>query len=179
MRKVIAALAAVLLWGGTAPLGAQTSKWTGKAGAPATEGEEFVASGPIIVSRTVLEGWRFLYTFITEVEFVLCLEGEARGDTIVIDGFQLARMEEASLTSVRYHPCQSQRYVGTAHNHPPMEDGAALCYRSLPDRRSFEQDERAIVDIILCGPDRYIWILKDGTMGGPGRDQEKAGRRRR
>lgn len=129
--------------------------------------DEFVGAGPISVKQEVLDGWRYLYRYITQVEFVLCLEGQKRGDTIYIDGFRLARMENESLTSVRYHPCQDPRYVGTAHNHPPTSDQAPLCYRSLPDRRSFEQDERAIVDIILCGENRFLWILKDGTVGGP------------
>ena len=171
MRQFTLVLATVLLGYATAPLEAQTPNGTGKARSPAAEETSFVRSGPIVISQEVLEGWRFLYSFITEVEFVLCLEGERHGDSIVVDGFRLARMENASVTSVRYHPCTSDRYVGTAHNHPPVEGGAALCYRSLPDRRSFEQDERAIVDIILCGEEQYIWILKDGTTGGPGRER--------
>ena len=169
MRQVKLVLAMVLLGCAAAPLEAQAPKGAGKARSPASEEAKFVRSGPIIISHEVLEGWKFLYSFITEVEFVLCLEGEQSDDGILVDGFRLARMENASLTSVRYHPCESDRYVGTAHNHPPVEGGNSLCYRSLPDRRSFEQDERAIVDIILCGAEDYIWILKDGTTGGPGR----------
>lgn len=174
MRQVIAALVAIVLGGGSSYLHAQATDHAdqGKARFPALAEEEFVGAAPVLVSKEVMEGWNYLYRFITEVEFVLCLEGSVRDGVITIDGFRLARMENASATSVRYHPCTSDRYIGTAHNHPPTAEGAALCYRSLPDRRSFEQDRRAIVDIILCGEDRYIWILKDGTTGGPGSGDE-------
>lgn len=170
MRQVMVVLTAALLGCATAPLEAQGSGGTGKARSPASGGDAYVESGPVTIAREVLDGWRFLYAFITEVEFVLCLEGTERDGRIIVDGFRLARMENSSATSVRYHPCGSDRYVGTAHNHPPTDGGGSLCYRSLPDRRSFEQDERAVVDIILCGEDRFIWILKDGTIGGPGHD---------
>ncbi len=168
MRQVTGVLAAVLLGCVSARLDAQAPDRTGKARSPATAETAYVRTGPVVISQEVLEGWRFLYTFITEVEFVLCLEGTERDGVIIVENFRLARMENTSATSVRYHPCKSDSYIGTAHNHPPTGTGGSLCYRSLPDRRSFEQDERAIVDIILCGEDRFIWILKDGTTGGPG-----------
>jgi len=171
VRQFTGVLAAVLLGCASAMLNAQTPDGTGKARSPASSEAAYVRSGPIVIAQEVLEGWRFLYSFITEVEFVLCLEGAERDGVIVVEGFRLARMENTSATSVRYHPCTSEKYIGTAHNHPPTGTGAPLCYRSLPDRRSFEQDERAIVDIILCGEDRFIWILKDGTVGGPGHDR--------
>jgi len=127
-----------------------------------------VSPATVVVAPEVLEGWRFLYRFITEVEFVLCLEGRREGSTLYIDGFRLARMEDATLNSVRYQPCTGDRYVGTAHNHPPVEGAGSLCYRSMPDRQSFEADPRALVDVVLCGDDRFLWTLKDGTTGGTG-----------
>ena len=102
---------------------------------------------------------------------MLCLEGQVRDGRIYIDGFRLARMEAPTATSVRYHPCTSDRYVGTAHNHPPTGTGGSLCYRSIPDRRSFEQDERAIVDVILCGTERL-------PLGAEGRLARRGGSRR-
>jgi hypothetical protein len=72
-------------------------------------------------------------------------------------------MEASSVNSVRYQPCDGTRYVGTAHNHPPVdEEGKSLCYQSEPDRRSFGMDQRAVVDIVLCGSDKFRWWLKDG-----------------
>lgn len=173
MRQVIVVLATALLGCVSAPVEAQTpaGTGTGKARSPASQGGAYVESGPIVVAQEVLEGWSYLYRFITEVEFVLCLEGYQADGKIIIDGFRLARMENASATSVRYHPCASERYIGTAHNHPPTDAGNSLCYRSLPDRRSFEQDERAVVDIILCGSDSYLWVLRDGTSGGAGAEE--------
>jgi len=169
VRHLLAvALAAALLGCSGAPIEAQVRSGGNKAGffSPASATSEGAA--PVAVLPEVLEGWTFLYNNITDVEFVLCLEGQERNGVIVIDGFRLARMEEATKTSVRYHPCAGDRYVGTAHNHPPTGEGGSLCYRSMPDRRSFEADHRAIVDVVLCGTDKYIWVLKDGSTGGPG-----------
>ena len=118
---------------------------------------------PVVVSPDVIEAWEFLYRFITETEFVLCLQGTKQDGRVIIDDFRLARMETSSVNSVRYQPCPGSRYVGTAHNHPPVDDaGKSLCYQSEPDRRSFTLDERAVVDIVLCGSDKFRWWLKDG-----------------
>lgn len=124
-------------------------------------------AGPVVVAPEVFDGWRFLYRFVTEVEFVLCLEGRRVGENVLIESFTLARMEAANSSSVRYQPCTSARYIGTAHNHPPVTTAKSLCYQSLPDRRSFEADGRAELDIVLCGEGRFLWVLrnsKDGTQ---------------
>ena len=120
---------------------------------------------PIVVAPEVIEGFQFLYKFITEVEFVLCLEGERKDGRLHVDAFRLARMEATSVNSVRYQPCTGARYVGTAHNHPPVGEDKSLCYQSEPDRRSFAMDDRAVVDVVLCGSDKYYWALKDGRTG--------------
>lgn len=120
------------------------------------------AAEPVVLAAEVVEGFQFLYRHITDVEFVLCLEGARKNGRLFIDGFRLARMETTSVNSVRYQPCVSDRYVGTAHNHPPVDDDKSLCYQSEPDRRSFGMDARAIVDVVLCGDDKYYWVLKDG-----------------
>ena len=128
-----------------------------------TESASSAGAEPVLVVPEVIDGMDFLYRFITETEFVLCLEGTREGDRIIVDGFRLARMEATSANSVRYQPCDSPRYVGTAHNHPPV-DGSdkSLCYQSEPDRRSFGMDPRAVVDIVLCGDAKFKWWLKDG-----------------
>lgn len=120
---------------------------------------------PVVLAPEVVEGFQFLYKFITEVEFVLCLEGERKNGRLHVDAFRLARMEATSVNSVRYQPCTSERYVGTAHNHPPVGEDKSLCYQSEPDRRSFAMDSRAVVDLVLCGNDMYLWVLKDGRTG--------------
>lgn len=133
---------------------------------PAAEsGLDMSEAEPVIVAPEVIEGFKFLYRFITEVEFVLCLEGTRRNGRLYVDNFRLARMEATSINSVRYQPCTSERYIGTAHNHPPVDEDKSLCYQSEPDRRSFGMDARAVVDVVLCGDDRYYWVLKDGRTG--------------
>lgn len=124
---------------------------------------EALHSVAVVVEPEVVEGWYFLYRFITETEFVLCLEGVRKKGILHITGFRLSRMEKTSVNSVRYAPCESPLYVGTAHNHPPIENSnESLCYQSEPDKRSFGMDQRAIVDIVLCGNGKYRWWLKDG-----------------
>ena len=130
--------------------------------AVAESGLDMSEAEPVVMAPEVLDGFQFLYRHITDVEFVLCLEGTRRNGRLVIDGFRLARMETTSINSVRYQPCGSDRYVGTAHNHPPVDDDKSLCYQSEPDRRSFGMDSRAVVDVVLCGDDKYYWVLKDG-----------------
>jgi hypothetical protein len=120
---------------------------------------------PVVVAPEVIEGFQFLYRFITEVEFVLCLEGTRKNGRLYVDAFRLARMEATSVNSVRYQPCTSERYIGTAHNHPPVDEEKSLCYQSEPDRRSFALDPRAVVDVVLCGDDKFYWVLKDGRTG--------------
>ena len=135
---------------------------------PLTAGAEIDVTGspepePVTVAPEVVAGWEFLYKFITETEFVLCLEGTREDGRIVVDGFRLARMETTTVNSVRYQPCDSPRYVGTAHNHPPVDAAnRSLCYQSEPDRRSFGLDNRAAVDVVLCGDGLFRWWLKDG-----------------
>lgn len=170
MRHVIVLLAGALALGCAPVAGSAQSAADRAAGRTAGRAGDVPGAGDatILVAPEVLDGWNFLYRFITEVEFVLCLEGRRQGDAIYIDGFRLARIEATSHNSVRYQPCTDERYVGTAHNHPPVEGRGSLCYRSVPDRQSFERDLRAVIDVVLCGPDRYIWVLRDGRTGGPG-----------
>jgi hypothetical protein len=165
---IVALVLLPLGWGATrAEAQSALGSKLGMAAAPGTRYAGYDGAAPVVVKNEILESWNYLYRHITGAEFVLCLEGYQRDGTIFIDNFRLARMENESMTSVRYHPCESERYVGTAHNHPPTGQGGSLCYRSIPDRRSFAEDPRAIVDVILCGTDTYLWVLKDGTQGGP------------
>lgn len=140
--------------------------WVAKASAPTdvTAAVGGVAP-PVLVAPTVAQQWDYLYRFIG-VEFVLCLEGHQESGQVHVDGFRLARMMEASSTTVRYEPCDIPNYVGTAHNHPPASGDPPACYRSVPDRKSFQEDSKAIVDVVICGEDKWVWILKDGRVGG-------------
>jgi hypothetical protein len=115
---------------------------------------------PVIVAPEVLLGFSFLYQYVSETEFVLCLEGTQHKGRVYVTGFRLALLTRTTINTVSYEPCTSSNYLGTAHNHPP---GPGMsCTPSLPDRTSFHNDLRAVVDIILCGHTRYLWVLKDG-----------------
>lgn len=159
----IGAVAATLAACGTAGVSPKAFEGAAPA-APAVDNASLSdATEPVVVAPEVVAGWQFLYKNITSTEFVLCLEGTKQDGKIVVDNFRLAKMEGSTINSVRYEPCAGPRYVGTAHNHPPVEDlTKSLCYQSEPDRRSFGLDSRAIVDVVLCGNDKFLWVLKDG-----------------
>ncbi len=153
---------------GCATYGAQPTEFTGDKSA-AFPGDlpsaALEGAGPVVVAPDVVEGFRFLYRFITETEFVLCLDGRRSGDRIYIEAFRLARMEASNSSSVRYQPCGGDHYLGTAHNHPPVPTDKSLCYQSLPDRRSFEADTKAVLDVVLCGDGRFLWVTREGARG--------------
>jgi hypothetical protein len=159
-------LAGLLLLMLSSTLNAQAATWSTKGRSPAEVTANRAHEQRVVIAPEVLEGWAFLYRFVTEVEFVLCLEGSEADGRVYVDGFRLARMEASDVNSVRYQPCTGERYVGTAHNHPPVPGVGGLCYRSLPDVQSFEKDPKARVDVVLCGDENYVWILRDGTRGG-------------
>lgn len=126
--------------------------------APASSGSlRFVTVEPAVV-----EGFQFLYQYVNETEFVLCLEGKRVNNRVHVTGFRLARMTNTTPYKVAYEDCATSDYVGTAHNHPPTPTGTSLCYQSAADQKSFHIDTRALVDIILCGETKFIWVLKDG-----------------
>lgn len=140
--------------------------WVAKASAPADVSAATDGAAPVVVAPEVAQAWNYLYHFIDEAEFVLCLEGHESGGKVFIDNFRLAQIDAAGATTVRYEPCQVSDYIGTAHNHPPASGDPPACYRSVPDRQSFEQDAKARVDVILCGEDKWVWVTKDGRRGG-------------
>jgi hypothetical protein len=117
---------------------------------------------PVVIAPEVLDGFRFLYRFVDETEFVLCLEGARTRGRIFVTGFRLAQMKSTSAHWAAYEPCANTDYVGTAHNHPPTHPGDPLCYQSSADVKSFGLDRHALVDIVLCGESKYMWVLKDG-----------------
>ena len=150
-----------------APVAAQQpAAWVAKASEPIDLSAPVGGTAPVLVAPVVAQQWDYLYRFIRDAEFVLCLEGHRSGGVVHIDGFRLANMIEAGATQVRYEPCDTPNYVGTAHNHPPASGDPPACYRSVPDRKSFEEDHKAVVDVVICGEEKWVWILKDGRVGG-------------
>ena len=127
-----------------------------------------VGFGPLTLTERVKEILPFYYKFITQTEFVLCMEGkeDLQSDGIRIEVVLLARIEATSINSVRYGPCHGKYYLGTVHNHPPVKNETRdLCYQSEPDRMSFVMDRRAVIDIVLCGENKLRWWLRDGRTG--------------
>jgi len=161
------ALMAALVVAGCGSAGAAVKAWRfqgSQIGQSAAYSKAAFSHAEPTLSEDVANGFGFLYRFITEAEFVLCLEGRIDDGELRIDGFRLAHIESTTVNSVRYQPCRSPRYVGTAHNHPPT-NRPDQCVRSGPDRRSFSADSLAVVDIVLCENDRYSWTFKDGRTG--------------
>lgn len=82
----------------------------------------------VVIAPNVLDGWNFLYRFIDETEFALCLEGSSRDGAIQVTGFRLARMRASESTFVAYEPCDVPNYLGVAHNHPPGAGAKNACH---------------------------------------------------
>jgi hypothetical protein len=116
----------------------------------------------LVISREVIDGWNFLYQFITDTEFALCLEGRREGSRLIITGFRLAHIIASQYHRVQYVPCAGENFVGSAHNHPDSGyPNAEPCYQSKIDEKSFRGNRKAEVDIIICGRNRFAWMLRD------------------
>lgn len=165
MKAQLFSMAGALLLLAAPVLGQDSETWVAKASAPTDVTAAVGGAAPVVIAPVVAQQWDYLYRFIG-VEFVLCLEGHQEAGQVHVDGFRLARMMEASSTTVRYEPCEIPNYVGTAHNHPPASGDPPACYRSVPDRKSFQEDTKAVVDVVICGEDKWVWILRDGRVGG-------------
>ena len=68
----------------------------------------------------------------TQREFLGCLEGERRGDTVAVDGWVPARNMKRLMTAVTGDCAGLARYVGTFHTHPYLADA-----RNLPTKQRF------------------------------------------
>jgi hypothetical protein len=163
MRKPMGVLSVLLLTACVSTSGQPKAYEPAPLGRPLVRPAASAASiRTITVDPIVVEGFQFMYQYVSETEFVLCLEGKRSGSRVHVTGFRLARMKNTTPYKVAYEDCSIDDYVGTAHNHPPTPTGASLCYQSEADHRSFHTDTRAVLDIILCGDTRYLWVLKDG-----------------
>jgi hypothetical protein len=120
---------------------------------------------PVLVAPEVLGGFNFLYHYIDETEFVLCLEGARKSGRVYVTGFRLATITRTTIGSAAYEPCTNANYIGTAHNHPPVQNTMTLCGQSSADRITFQRDTAALVDIIICGHAQFVWVLRDGRSG--------------
>lgn len=107
----------------------------------------------VVVAPQVSAQMAFLYRYIQETEFALCLQGRVTKQKIYVDAFTMARISGAGPSGVSFERCDVPAYVGVAHNHPPSatEPGKGMCYFSEMDRKVFARDKMARVDIVICG----------------------------
>lgn len=104
-------------------------------------------------------------------EFMGCMVGELRGDTVLIERIAPADVDPAQSTATQVVPQQSceaagwTSTVGVIHSHPTGE----RCWYFFPgtavptsDGYSFLRG-RYPVDAIMCG-DRVVWISRSGVQ---------------
>ncbi|MBN1156263.1 hypothetical protein JXA85_01480 [Candidatus Woesearchaeota archaeon] len=102
----------------------------------------------------------FKQSYDTDREYMFCLLGEQKGDTIIVDGLYEEKLLEHNKYIIRYAndpPCQINRSIGSIHSHPPSEE----CRPSDNDLFAFGEmkDPEPIIAIIHCQHDELL-IMK-------------------
>jgi len=131
--------------------------------------DSVVATSPTILALSG-QAQRFLAlqyrAFATE--FMGCLLGEVRGDTVVIERIAPADVDPAQSTATRVVPqqtCEAAGWgstVGVIHSHPSGE----RCWYFFPGTSVPTSDEYSFllgshcVDAIMCG-DRVVWVARN------------------
>ena len=109
----------------------------------------------------------------TQREYLGCLLGEVRGDTLVVDDWKPARDMKRLMLAVTGDCSGLARYVGTFHNHPYLADSQnrATKQRFLApqDLQSFEVSDD-LVAMVIWDPDSLDAALRTPS-GGIVRDQ--------
>jgi JAB domain-containing protein similar to deubiquitination enzymes len=117
-------------------------------------------------------------------EFMGCMIGEVRGNTVVVRRIAPADVDPAHSTPTHVRPkesCEQAGWLGTVgmiHSHP----GGQNCWYYFPTTSVLASDGQSFmrqpypVDAIMCG-DRVVWISRDmaekqlRTGGGPAGDR--------
>ncbi|HUP88826.1 MAG TPA: hypothetical protein VM100_05740, partial [Longimicrobiales bacterium] len=92
--------------------------------------------------------------------FAVCLEGRISERLVKVDKFRLAEIGESTPNGVKYKRCDVPGYVGMAHNHLPTDGQQSPCYFSGTDQRSFNNDDAALIDVVICGDARFVQQTK-------------------
>jgi proteasome lid subunit RPN8/RPN11 len=104
----------------------------------------------------------------TQREFLGCLLGEVRGDTVVVDDWTPARNMKRLMLAVTGDCSGLPRYVGTFHNHPYLADSQnrATKQRFLApqDLQSFEASSD-LVALMIWDPDSVDAALRTPSGG--------------
>lgn len=110
-----------------------------------------------------------------DTEFVVCLEGERRGDDLVVTDFRFPHILLSETGRVQAAACRpSRRALGTWHNHPAPRlslvagDASALarnCYLSRTDISDFQRRQGAHVTVVSCAPYTYAYWTRGDIVG--------------
>src|SRR5687767_6677818 len=58
------------------------------------------ANSPVVIAPEVLHGFNFLYQYVNETEFVLCLDGVRHKGRVYVTGFRLALITRTTINTV-------------------------------------------------------------------------------
>ncbi len=102
----------------------------------------------------------------TQREFLGCLLGAVRGDTLDIDAWIPARNMKRLMTAVTGDCSGLERYVGTFHTHPYLADtqnrATKQRYLAPQDRLSFEASGD-LVAVVIWDVDSLDAAVRDGA----------------
>ncbi len=96
----------------------------------------------------------------TRGEFIVCLEGEVRGDTLVVDDFRMPHMTRSTRTSAGMKPgscSQYPRLLGTLHSHPLGDKGEQHCTLSKRDVFTWLIHNSEQYEFLLCDNRLLAW----------------------
>lgn len=79
-------------------------------------------------------------------EMPICLLGNKKGDTYIIDDIKIPVIYSANNVSTSFSPeiCQNKKYLGMIHNH------SDYCQPSEVDINRFIHDKKAKIETIVC-----------------------------
>ncbi|HEX6940222.1 MAG TPA: Mov34/MPN/PAD-1 family protein [Longimicrobiales bacterium] len=81
-----------------------------------------------------------------QTETAVCLYGRRIRGRWYVESLRPPVITRRTVASVSYQRCDGNGYIGVVHNHP----APGMCYFSGVDRRTFEADPSAIVDVVTC-----------------------------
>ena len=103
--------------------------------------------------------------FSYDTETAMCLTGHVRGDTtLVIDGFTLPVVEEASDTTMTFECDKGPGFVGILHTHPRHTSSFMECMPSMIDQQMWSTQPEMLVQIVMCGSGGLWFQVRDGRF---------------
>lgn len=119
---------------------------------------------PLVVSPHVLNAWAWLFAYWNETEWGMCLWGQKRGRTVFIESGTLGFIYSANDSEITFGCPSATNFLGYAHSHQPIPDSVG-CKQSRADKEAVHGLKvRWFVDIIICGPDRFAYVLETDSL---------------